>query len=699
MPQISVDVQKRLLSAPPASMPHKLVTEPALQIKQAQLESSDSHAASVSALAVDPAGLIALSGGKDRQLMLWHLPTLEKIRSWYDFAGEIRSLDISPDGRRFVLLEGHRDLAIWSMRGHQITRIVSDSDLVEVKFAPLANQLLAITRSGEILSYHGAKLNLIHKQQACTQGISSLRLSIDPQQRWIAVSCGDGQVWLRKWSDQKGIVVKNAQPVTALAFAPHVPLLLMGTSEADLQLWDITQPKEELQLKLLHQRQGHIRGILQVRFSKQGNLLATSGLDRSIAIWSIEHNQLKLERLLPQETTATTLAFIVAEHPRILSGHDCGKLRVFLPKGEIAAQRSPPPILGRTISFSPKEDLLISDAEIGSTAIWNLQTGQRELSLAIQPKSLLYVAFAIDGTHLLSVDPYNAVFWDLRTRRAIANVAPPPRAQITAAALGKDWTQVWFGTAQHGVHYWTIAGSRRLYRHHDPKCVTSVALHPLTQRAAAATCKGELYIYDLQTYRLIKKIKASPHPILKLEFDPNGQRMLLLTELEAALWSLPALEKKHYITHTHVLLSGTFSPDNKMIAIGSADRVVYLWNLEQNQLQLAYSGCRAPVRNIQFSPRSDLLAASCYDGQIQLWHRTSRRKIISLIAMPQKEWLSITPTNYFFSSQAALKHFFFHIDQQKIWLGDLQTKYFSPRLLRKILQAPGSAHKVPTQIR
>ena len=62
-----------------------------------------------------------------------------------------------------------------------------------------------------------------------------------------------------------------------------------------------------------------------------------------------------------------------------------------------------------------------------------------------------------------------------------------------------------------------------------------------------------------------------------------------------------------------------FSSDNRLIAVGGADRVVRIWNVDTGQKLASLAGHTLEVTGVTFSPDSRCLATASDDGAIKLW--------------------------------------------------------------------------------
>jgi small GTP-binding protein len=82
--------------------------------------------------------------------------------------------------------------------------------------------------------------------------------------------------------------------------------------------------------------------------------------------------------------------------------------------------------------------------------------------------------------------------------------------------------------------------------------------------------------------------------------------------------------------HTNVVNSVAFSPDGVLLASGSSDNTIRLWNVQTGQLIRSLEGHTSWVFSVAFSPDGVLLGSASHDNTLQLWNVQTGQLIRSL---------------------------------------------------------------------
>jgi WD40 repeat protein len=90
-------------------------------------------------------------------------------------------------------------------------------------------------------------------------------------------------------------------------------------------------------------------------------------------------------------------------------------------------------------------------------------------------------------------------------------------------------------------------------------------------------------------------------------------------------------EESSLIGHNLCVCSVAFNPNRNLIASGSRDKTIRIWNLKEKQEEYSLIGHTDSVSSVAFSPNGKYLASSSDDSTIKLWDLTNRIEEYSLI--------------------------------------------------------------------
>ena len=151
--------------------------------------------------------------------------------------------------------------------------------------------------------------------------------------------------------------------------------------------------------------------------------------------------------------------------------------------------------------------------------------------------------------------------------------------------------------------------------------------------------RGWFGITDSNRIHLGNPYAASPHITLtygssinSIAFDPDGSLLASgSVDNTIQLWEpttstlLTTLEG-----HTESVLDVVFSPDGSLLASGGGDGTVRLWDLTTETLLVTLETHKREVLNVTFSPDGTLLASGSGDGLILLWDLATETPVAKL---------------------------------------------------------------------
>jgi eukaryotic-like serine/threonine-protein kinase len=96
------------------------------------------------------------------------------------------------------------------------------------------------------------------------------------------------------------------------------------------------------------------------------------------------------------------------------------------------------------------------------------------------------------------------------------------------------------------------------------------------------------------------------------------------------LWRKYHGEKSRLRGHTGAVHAVAFSPDDRWLASGSADRTVKLWDAASDKEIMTLTGHTDRVTSVAFSPDSQRLASASADKTVKLWDPTTGKVVLVL---------------------------------------------------------------------
>ena len=247
------------------------------------------------------------------------------------------------------------------------------------------------------------------------------------------------------------------------------------------------------------------------------------------------------------------------------------------------------------VAFSPDGQMLASVSSDKTAKIWDWRNGDQLKTLDF-PGEVVSVSFSPDGQSLAvgGVDEplnqiRNAAIWTYAVGSWEALVKFPEYWNITAMAYSpKGGTLVGGGTSRN-VQVWRTTDGTPVFTLSHAHQVGKAAISPDGSTVATATCEtvvnsecteGGVWLWDLPSGRLIRKLTDFPHIVVEVAFSADGSTLVAASRGGTLrFYSTSDYQTLFEIASPAGVSALALSADGGLLATGSTDGQVHLWKI------------------------------------------------------------------------------------------------------------------------
>jgi WD40 repeat protein/ABC-type dipeptide/oligopeptide/nickel transport system ATPase subunit len=468
------------------------------------------------------------------------------------------------------------------------------------------------------------------------------------------------------------LVTKNFGWISTLTFSPNSQLLATGEYRGDICLWQICDQSRR------HKLQGHTNWIWSLAFSPDGRLLASASQDRTIRLWDVTSG-CAIHVLHADDYQVLTLAF----HPdgRVLAtGHSDGRLRLWdVVTGTLICTLAAHHRHIASLRFSHDGRVIVTGGDDTTVKIWACpddmtSSGDRlpslQQTLATHTKRVWSVRFSSDDKFLATGSgDGTAQLWETGTWTVVDRFPVYPNWMFSMD-ISPDGRLLATGNIQKEVKIWDLRFSRGEALPTDR--------HPpedLSTRVALATLRGHT--------ALASSLKFSPDG--KLLASGSSDRSVRLWDTrswhELSLWQ----------GYSNSIPCVAFAPDGTQFVAATQDGIVCVWDLQTGNLVHALTGHLQGLVAVDYSPDGESIVSSSADGTVKIWTTTTGELVRTISAHLGGVWrICYSPDGRYLASSGMdnITH---------IWLaetGELVTSLIGENLIRSIAFSPDSKRVV-----
>ncbi|MCI0331620.1 MAG: protein kinase [Planctomycetes bacterium] len=562
------------------------------------LDTLSGHTDGVLTVRFSPDGEQLLSGSLDKTARLWDLATGDmqqefKGNSWWVWAAEF-----SPDASRIVTAGQDGKAIVWERlwisdfglrigEGDQSAIRNPKSEINSNQ--PLYKQLTEFTdHNGTIYSARfSPQGNLV-----ATGGYDKLVMIWNPDE----VRPVDIAAQLEGQPEPKPNYLRLAGhegPVRCVAFSPNGQLVLSGSEDNSLRVWDVAAGAGVKTLR------GHGSDVHSCVFSPDGKFVL-AGDDQHVRVWDLAGYQ--EVRVL---------------HATVFAGHEDAVL---------------------SARFSRDGKQIVTASRDRTASLWDAASGRPLHRFEEGHEFLVSAAEFFPGGNLLATGAGdNSVrVWNVTEGTQLTTFTPTGR--IGTLAVSPDGKWIATGSVGNNVQIWTAPSEpgRPRPRSSD-KPIATLTGHEDVVAAVAFTPNGHwlasgdeigrvrLWKRDNQAgvWTFVRELVGHSGPITAIRFAPDGQRLITSSgDHSCGQWDVASGEELRQLVlkHPEWVTSLDVSGDGALAITTCDDGMARLWRLADAAKLAEVKSTGKPFNAVGFSPDASMaVLTSAEDKRVSLW--------------------------------------------------------------------------------
>jgi len=247
------------------------------------------------------------------------------------------------------------------------------------------------------------------------------------------------------------------------------------------------------------------------------------------------------------------------------------------------------------VAFSPDGKLLASVSSDGTAQVYDWRTGDVEKILNF-PAQVVSVGFSPDGQALAvgGVDKsqnqiQNAAVWTYSVGTWEPLLKFPEFLNVTAMAYSPRGGTLIGGGTSRNVQVWRTDNGAPQFTLNHAHQVSKAVISPDGLTVATGTCaivgyadctEGSVWLWDLPSGRLLKKLGGFPNMVESLAFSADGSALIV----GSRDGTLRVYDTSNYQSVFEVIVQGgietlALSPDGGLLATGNDNGDIKLWKI------------------------------------------------------------------------------------------------------------------------
>jgi WD40 repeat protein len=555
-------------------------------------------------------------------------------RPQHPLTADIESVDLSPDGRRFVTGRPDGRLEIWDADSlRQDGPTVDWHGAVDaVAWSPKGGQLAV--RGSDTSGLHEVVqfLDVQGRVQRSVRGKVRLvnAFAWSPDGAWLALGTDDG---LRLADPRTGVqlalgTMASLGSVDSIAWSPDGQQLVTAGDDGVLQL-DASSG-----VQIAQPLAGSDARVVDVAWSPDGRRLATASARGAVQVLSWSNRQWLHSPARVRSGSARSVAWS-PDSALVASTDSGGALQLWDGVTGGAVGDSVPTDAGELLAVKWSSDggRLLACGLDGTVRVWDRLTGAHAMR-SEKRESVRAVTWSPTGDRVATaMQDGVARLWDARTGAPVGRIGRVGGSKMTAVEWSPKGDLIATAAEGAAVTVWDVHNGAQVAVMRNSEAADALAWSPDGERIAAAVPGGQVMIWDARAGSPVTQMLGGPidaaFAVYAIAWAPDGTRIATATEVGLRIWSVKTRRPIGQLLKGHQgqVRDVAWSPDSTRLASSGLDGTLRRWDAasgapigQPSEILTEYGAPgTGDVRSLAWSPNGLEIATGDSDGTLRLW--------------------------------------------------------------------------------